>query len=189
MYEIKRKLTMEYVPDVRIKNLIDENIEYYRRVANAINIPVEAIIDAVLYPTVSLGWIRGGEAVNLVPDKCEVGFDIRIPYGLETSHVFRILEEYPEIEGRPISGVEPTFNIDEHLISIVKAAYKDVYGGEPFLGINYASSDAYYLRRAGIKTVLLGPGSLTAHTTDEYIEIDEVIRMARVYATIMAALG
>ena len=53
---------------------------------------------------------------------------------------------------------------------------------EPFYFI--ATSDAVFYRKKGIATVHYGPGSMAvAHAFNEFVQADEVIKAAKVYAS------
>jgi acetylornithine deacetylase/succinyl-diaminopimelate desuccinylase-like protein len=50
-----------------------------------------------------------------------------------------------------------------------------------------AVDDAAFLNKAGIPTITLGPGDLgNAHAYNEYVEVEEVIDAARIYACTIA---
>jgi acetylornithine deacetylase/succinyl-diaminopimelate desuccinylase len=50
-------------------------------------------------------------------------------------------------------------------------------------GFSGITDARYYLNRAKIPTVILGPGSMTvAHTADEWVTVDELATAARAYA-------
>lgn len=56
--------------------------------------------------------------------------------------------------------------------------------GEPAKYYGFAAvDDAVFLNQAGIPTISMGPGSIqVAHAANEYIEIDEVLDAAKIYA-------
>jgi acetylornithine deacetylase/succinyl-diaminopimelate desuccinylase-like protein len=78
---------------------------------------------------------------------------------------------------------------DDPLPRAVRAAHKQVtgsepaYGAEPRLG---AVGDASFLQRAGVKSVLYGPGDIKIFkvwpTPDERVTLDELVVAAKVYA-------
>jgi acetylornithine deacetylase len=62
------------------------------------------------------------------------------------------------------------------------AAHQTVIGQEPTFAMWPSVSDAGWLARAGIPTVIYGPGNLAqAHTVDEWVEIDQLVTAAQVY--------
>lgn len=63
------------------------------------------------------------------------------------------------------------------------AAHRNVHGHDPEFGIWPSVSDAGWLASAGIPTVIYGPGNLAqAHTVDEWVAIDDLVRASQVYA-------
>jgi len=67
-------------------------------------------------------------------------------------------------------------------------AHAEVLGTEPEQVIWPSVSDAGWLASAGIPTVIYGPGGLEqAHTVDEWIAIDELVRASQVYAEMIVA--
>lgn len=62
-------------------------------------------------------------------------------------------------------------------------AHRQVTGAEAECAMWPSVSDAGWLASAGIPTVIYGPGRLEqAHTIDEWVEIDDLVRAAQVYA-------
>jgi acetylornithine deacetylase len=60
-----------------------------------------------------------------------------------------------------------------------------IYGKKPFFLLYPACADAHFLRNNGYcpQTILFGPGSAnTAHSIDEYVEIQDFINAIKVYA-------
>ena len=42
---------------------------------------------AIDHPTINFGIIRGGTKVNIIPDRCELEIDVRVPIGLSAAEV------------------------------------------------------------------------------------------------------
>lgn len=89
----------------------------------------------------------------------------------------------PEIDWRGFWWPPYDVPTDAPICRAVAAAYEAALG-EParFCGFA-AANDATFLNRAGIPTVAIGPGHLrVAHAPNEYVEIDELIDAAKIYA-------
>ncbi len=141
--------------------------------------------------------IRGGVQVNFVPDECAIEIDRRMLPG-ETasgvlSHYQGILDS---LKARHIgfdAVMEPPMLVDEALetpadSAIARAACEALRdmgldatpGGVPFC------SDASKLSRAGVPTIIFGPGSIDrAHVADEYVEIDQVEQAAEFHQRLL----
>lgn len=144
-------------------------------------------------PTVSVGTIQGGHAVNIVPDQCCIAIDRRVTP----------LEDIVEVEAEirawlaeRLQGVpwEMTVTLDDGplegsadsgITRRCATALDAVMGSHHIAGVQYGT-DANKFAAAGIPAVVLGPGSiLRAHTAVEWVEIDQVELAAQVYTEIM----
>ena len=68
------------------------------------------------------------------------------------------------------------------MILALAAAHRRVTGEEPVFGGVPGTTDGTILTRdAGLPTVVYGPGGKwIAHTADEYVEVEDLLRSARV---------
>ena len=127
--------------------------------------------------TLSVGVIRGGEYVNIIPDRCEIDVDRRILPGEDGKRAVSDVRTYlgSAIEGD--IGLEvvgpkllvPGLNMsaDDAWVKAVGAATKHVTGRSAYVG-NVATTHAGVLMEAGVPAVVLGPGSMgQAHTATE----------------------
>lgn len=135
-------------------------------------------------PTCNVGVIRGGVQVNFVPDLCTIELDRRLLPG-ETAEA--ALAEYQEmldaLPGVTARNVQPLLLVDEALdtppettVAQVAAQTLAAMGlNAELCGVPYGS-DASKLSRAGIPSIVFGPGSIDqAHAADEFIETDQVL--------------
>jgi acetylornithine deacetylase/succinyl-diaminopimelate desuccinylase-like protein len=135
-------------------------------------------------PTLSVGTIRGGSQVNVVPDWCEIDVDRRLVPGEERDGVVAsILGALPEEVSHTITeyyaplGQEPA----SPLVRRMAAAL-----GESRLATAPWASNAGVFAAAGLPSVLFGPGSIQqAHTSEEYVELAQVESAVRVYAALI----
>jgi acetylornithine deacetylase len=145
-------------------------------------------------PTVSVGIIQGGVEVNQVPGSCTADIDRRLLPGETKESVWNEFEGLlaelrahdPELEVE----MEPPFLVDyaletgasERIVQVVAKISQELRGNNRLLGVAYGS-DASKLARAGIPSIILGPGSIDhAHSADEYVELDQVALAAEIYA-------
>jgi acetylornithine deacetylase len=143
---------------------------------------------AVPHSTLQTGVIAGGIAVNVVPRDCTFTFEMRNLPGTSTDAVFAEIEawarrelEPPMQAVAPEAGIrfEPGMNIPAFGIApdaaVVQLAMERA--GTRRLGTGAVSfaTEASIFMRAGIPTVVLGPGSIEqAHKPDEYISYAQV---------------
>jgi acetylornithine deacetylase/succinyl-diaminopimelate desuccinylase family protein len=137
------------------------------------------------------GVIRGGVQVNMVPDYCELEVDRRtLPgetresvYSEFTARIRKAAEGDPDFA---YEITEPTWLIapndispGEPVVAALRAAHQGIFGRDPGVEAFVAGSDAPYM---GFPTVICGPGSIAqAHTTCEFVNLQEVTDAARLY--------
>ncbi|WP_405869039.1 M20 family metallopeptidase [Streptomyces sp. NBC_00005] len=138
--------------------------------------------------TRSITRIRGGTGPNTIPGTCEVDIDRRTLPGEGLEAVW----EHDRAELAAFGAeLDPPFTVDPALDTRPDAAIVTALGralaahglpstaaGMPF------GTDASKLARAGIPSVVFGPGSVTdAHAATESVELAEVELAARVVVT------
>lgn len=136
-------------------------------------------------PTVFLGGSR--DQLNVIPGRAWLGIDVRTTPAVRHEEVVRRLRanggeglELTVLEDRP-----PTETPPEHpVVRALVEAHRRVYGREPALGGVPGATDGTILwRDAGVPIVTYGPGGKwIAHQVDEYVELDELVRAAEIYA-------
>ncbi|HSD50466.1 MAG TPA: M20 family metallopeptidase [Candidatus Methylomirabilis sp.] len=148
-------------------------------------------------PTLSVGRIEGGIQVNVVPDRCTIEVDRRLLPGDTWMDIRQELEgllaslreKDPELQ---VTLEEPYQNTpgmetpwDAAIVRIAQEAVRRIDGQRPVRGVAFGT-DAAELSKAGIPCVVLGPGDISqAHTSDEYVEIQQVVKAAAIYREIM----
>ena len=148
-------------------------------------------------PTLSVGRIEGGLQVNIVPDRCTIELDWRIlpgetwdsarkeleavlaPVRTEDAELQVVIEE----PYQTFAGMETP--PDAAIVRLAQEAVRRIDGQHPVRGVAYGT-DGAELSPAGIPCVVLGPGDIAqAHTSTEYVEIQQVVKAAAVYREIM----
>ena len=143
-------------------------------------------------PTVCVSMIRGGAGVNTVPADATIDIDRRLLPSESPEDAFRDLVEYVDRHAQVGScrvshdlpwmqstGLDDGNNGTwaEQVAEAVRAAG----GSGRRVGVPYGTN-ASIISQLGIPTVVLGPGSIAqAHTSDEWIEIDQLNQAAEVY--------
>lgn len=138
------------------------------------------------YPTINVGRIDGGTAVNIVARHCTVYWDFRATPGADPSLVLPQLERFiaqdvlprlrrvaPEagIVTRPRAQVPPL--VDEPG-GAAESLVKFLTGANETIGLAFAT-EAGQFQAAGLSAIVCGPGSiLQAHQPDEFIEMSQI---------------
>lgn len=141
-------------------------------------------------PSLNLGMIRAGDRPNRVPDRCEASVDIRIVPPMTPDLVIRRIEAvFDEWGGKAeytVTKSKPTLDTphDSPLIGALVSAGEAVRGTAPKIVGWRGWTDAQSFRTGlGIDAVVFGAGSLSqAHSSDEFVELAEVLDASRIYA-------
>lgn len=134
-------------------------------------------------PTLSVGTIHGGVQVNLVPDRCSIEIDRRLMPGESAAEVLRsydaLLARFPHIKAvneRPVLLEDEALDTDPSSLTVqtVRSVLQSMNLDDTPIGVPFGS-DASKLARAGIPTIVFGPGSIDqAHTHDEFVPVADV---------------
>ncbi|WP_423453835.1 M20/M25/M40 family metallo-hydrolase [Ottowia sp. VDI28] len=142
----------------------------------------------VPYTTVHVGTIRGGRALNIVPDECELGFEIRNvsqdqPEQILARILSRLAERtkqdavHPEAPAPDIQMVNsyPSLNTAEDAPAVGLLASL-LPPGTPRTKVDYGSEGGLFKQSWNETPVLIcGPGSIeVAHKADEYVELSQI---------------
>lgn len=148
--------------------------------------------------SVFVGQIASGEVYNQVPTECRIQGTRRWvrPGGIE-----EVEAEFRRFVASAASGSGASVSVDfsvqgdafrlapeEPVVSAFQAAHAAVAGaplppgGKPFL-----DDGNLFAARAGIPALTHGPDGKGAHTTEEQVAVDELVRVAEVYA--LTAVG
>jgi len=147
--------------------------------------------------TVCVSLIQGGSAVNSVPATCTIYLDRRTLPGEEPLAVWAgYRDRLQAIAPGKITVCEPylvDYAMDTDPASpIVRALEGAVRGiGRPAAvrGVSYGT-DASKLARAGIPSIVFGPGSIRqAHSADEWIELRQVEEAATILVRTIRAFA
>lgn len=201
--EVKPPIKME-----RLKKLVSAafvNEDIFNKILDE-QLLLKTIIDSLIKSTRVLTMITGGIKDNVVPDMCKATIDFRLLPGQKEKDIINGLSELIKNEvgfdireepiGNPedifvyleiISASEGSYWEDWENSKILQFFYKlvsEIYQKKPFYFLYPPSADGHYLRNNGFcpQTILFGPGRAgTAHTTNEYVEIQDFINAIKVY--------
>jgi acetylornithine deacetylase/succinyl-diaminopimelate desuccinylase-like protein len=139
--------------------------------------------------TVNIGTIEGGVSPNLVPSQARAQGDIRIPVGVTTQQVIDQLSAWlgpmEGIQWRVVQRSEPSFTSPEHeLVQLALGASEQVTGSKPVANMRVGASDARLYRAAGVPSIVLGCTPYGMGAADEYVELDELLNLAKMHALI-----
>ena len=141
----------------------------------------------VPYTTACVGVMQGGVADNIVPEDCTFNYEFRNLPGTEAEVMqARVREEAARLE-QPMQAVDAATGIRFETICAVPSflAHEDEpavlfaqrLASEPRTTLVAFGTEAGLFHRAGISTVVCGPGHIVqAHQPDEYVSLDQLAR-------------
>jgi succinyl-diaminopimelate desuccinylase len=140
-------------------------------------------------PSINLGRILGGDALNKVPDTCVIDVDIR---HLPRQDPAEILEQVREMEGASVISTfsRPPATVDEDspFVRALSDAAAPRLGGEVLSVGRDGASDAVSFLRAGIPAVEFGPTGGGHHGPDEWVAIPSLADYRRALKEFVATL-
>ena len=147
-----------------------------------------------VYVTPTVSSAGSLDQINVIPARATVAVDVRTIPGVDHSSLVERVRELAAEAGAPdrvtselaVVDDRPYVEIatDHPLVTALAAAHEEVLG-EParYGGVPGATDGTILTRDAGIPTVVYGPGGKwIAHQADEFVEVDDIIRCAHVYA-------
>lgn len=139
-------------------------------------------------PTCTIGTINGGIRTNVIPDCCEATLDIRFPPGYLPNEILSSFTK--EMENMSIEGDalpeevgHPAYltNPESKVVDAVRNSLSDLNINPDFRLAPFWTDMAHFVK-AGIPSLILGPGSiLQAHSGNEYVELYQLELAAKIY--------
>lgn len=169
---------------------------------NAIQVAAKAISNMKLLrideeTTANVGVIKGGSATNIVADYAEIELEARSlkeeKLEKQVNHMIESIENAAKEFGAKVDidvkHAYPTFLLekDEPILDIIKNAMEK-------LNISYkpsttgGGSDTNIFNSKGIKAATLSIGMFNAHSVNEYIAADDLIKITSLVASIIENL-
>ena len=137
-------------------------------------------------PSLSVGVIEGGQAVNVVPDHCWIEIDRRtLPGEIAQTVLEPIRSLLSDLEGYEMR--EPHLSVagmevaeQSPIVQGLTQAVRSICGEAIVEAAHYAT-DAGIYNSVGVPTVVFGPGNIAqAHTESEYIELQQLHQAAAI---------
>ncbi|GBQ60792.1 acetylornithine deacetylase [Komagataeibacter swingsii] len=173
--------------------------EVARIQAEMMDAPMQDPSFEVPFNTAQVGLINGGVALNIVPDRCEIQFEMRLLPGQAADvwlaqlreRAALVVADYPGgtidfeiINGYP--GLVPEPDAAIRNIALQASRHNAV------TTIGFGTEAGLFQQELALPTVICGPGSIDrAHKADEYITRDELAAgdafLARIVDTLCVA--
>jgi succinyl-diaminopimelate desuccinylase len=140
-------------------------------------------------PSINLGRIMGGDALNKVPDECTMAVDIRYLPGQDPAEILAQIESIPEIDVTR-TFIWPPVSVargDPYVRALREAVARSIRGEAMSVGRDGASDAASFLG-AGIPAVEFGPGGAGHHGPEEWVSLSSMARYRRALGDFIRAL-
>ncbi|QEL25200.1 acetylornithine deacetylase [Bosea sp. F3-2] len=131
------------------------------------------------YSTIQIGMIRGGEALNIIPDRCIIEIEARAIAGASPAALLEPIREALErsrahgfqTSWQPIAAY-PALSLSTE--APIAQLLSRIAGSPPLPAVSYGTEAGLY-QAAGIDAIICGPGDIArAHKPDEYITRGEL---------------
>ncbi|MBN9602516.1 MAG: acetylornithine deacetylase [Afipia felis] len=140
------------------------------------------------YSTVHVGKMNAGVALNIVPNLCEIDFEIRYVAGDVPAQIMRRIQQSAERIVSRAATIAPEAAIvievtnsypglDTPVDARAVAFVKSLIGANNTIKVAFGTEGGLFSRDVGTPTVVCGPGSmLQGHKPDEFISVEQMRR-------------
>jgi acetylornithine deacetylase len=155
----------------------------------------------VAYTTLQVGTIEGGQALNIVPNRCEMDYEIRHLPADDAEAILQWVEMRAEAiaarsrkvfpEARFEFTALPSYPaldtpVDSEAVNFVRR----LTGGNSTGKISFGTEGGLFSRDLGVPAVVCGPGSIAvAHKPDEYIAREQLALCDQMLARLIDELA
>jgi succinyl-diaminopimelate desuccinylase len=126
-------------------------------------------------PSINLGRIWGGDALNKVPDRCVIDVDIRYLPEQDPAAILAEVRDLPGIEAAPLFTRPPaTVDRDSPFVRGLRESAAAHHDGEPMSVGRDGASDAVSFLRVGVPAVEFGPVGAGHHGPEEWVSVSSL---------------
>jgi succinyl-diaminopimelate desuccinylase len=141
-------------------------------------------------PSINLGRIQGGDALNKVPDECTMAVDIRFLPGQDPAEILAQISEIPDINVTKTFIFPPVSvsRTNPYVRALREAVKRSIPEREVMSVGRDGASDAVAFMAAGIPAVEFGPGGAGHHGPEEWVSLPSLARYRRALVGFVRAL-
>jgi succinyl-diaminopimelate desuccinylase len=154
-------------------------------------------------PRLTVAQISGGAAINVVPEKCEIGVDIRLVPGQTKESVLEEIDQWlrkklgevvfsRRVKIEPYQYEPPYVTADSRpIVKTLRTAAKELLDKKIPLVASGPSNIGNVIGNRDIDTINgFGASGANVHAADEYVMVDSLVPVAKVYLkTVIDYLG
>jgi succinyl-diaminopimelate desuccinylase len=140
-------------------------------------------------PSINLGRIVGGDALNKVPDRCAIDVDIRYLPDQDPASILEQVKGVPDAEVEPLFARPPAV-VDRDLtyVRALREATTAHHDGEPMSVGRDGASDAVSFLRVGVPAVEFGPTGEGHHGPEEWVSVSSLRTYQQTLDTFLRSL-
>jgi succinyl-diaminopimelate desuccinylase len=140
-------------------------------------------------PSINLGRIVGGDALNKVPDRCAIDVDIRYLPDQDPASILEQVKGVPDAEVESLFARPPAV-VDRDLtyVRALREATTAHHDGEPMSVGRDGASDAVSFLRVGVPAVEFGPTGEGHHGPEEWVSVSSLRTYQQTLDTFLRSL-
>ena len=170
------------------QNAILRMVQFLHRVEKSLDLGGEAH-PLLGKPTYTVGTIRGGVTINVLPDTCEAQLDIRLLPGMDHLTVLEQVRKLGEdqVEVDLIDWKAPVeTRPDSQIVRISLQAVEEITGLPRVpAGVSYFTDGSVIANALDIPMVIIGPADTgMTHQPNEYVEVSRLVEAVKIYLAI-----
>ncbi len=154
----------------------------------------------VPYTTLHVGKLSGGVALNIVPNRCDIDFEIRNIAQDDPAALVDLLKTAVERLTAQAQTVVPEAQIeivevnsypglDTSITEDAVAFVQSFHPQDEVMKLAFGTEGGLFTARLGVPVVVCGPGSITqAHKPDEYVALDQLAQCDAFLAKLLGQL-
>jgi succinyl-diaminopimelate desuccinylase len=140
-------------------------------------------------PSINLGRIQGGDALNKVPDRCQMAVDVRYLPGQDPEQILAQVREIPDIQvTRSFIYPPVTMSRSDPFVRALRDAVSRSTQGEALSVGRDGASDVAAFLAAGIPAVEFGPAGAGHHGPEEWVSVASLARYRQALGDFVRAL-
>jgi succinyl-diaminopimelate desuccinylase len=140
-------------------------------------------------PSINLGRILGGDALNKVPDRCAIDVDIRYLPDQDPSALLEQIRGLADVEAIPLLTRPPAVvDRESPFVRVLREAVSAHHEGEPMSVGRDGASDAVSFLRVGVPAVEFGPVGEGHHGPAEWVSVSSLVAYQRTLEGFLRAI-
>jgi len=170
------------------ENAVLEMVHFLNRVEDSLDLSA-APHPLLSEPTFTVGTIRGGVTINVIPDTCEAELDIRLVPGMDHKEIVQQVRDLGEgrVEVEMLDWKRPVESeAKAEIVGLSLKAVEEVTDlpRQP-KGVSYYTDGSVLANSLQIPMVIIGPADTgETHQPNEHVEVSRLVEAVKIYLLI-----